>query len=196
MSTRARCVALVATVLVLAAVQPEAASPAGGYFKGVELIDQDGQTVDLYEVMKGRTIVVNSFFTTCTSSCPVMSGTLGAVQTRFRERMGKDLVLASISVDPEHDTPATLKQYAQHVKALPGWLFLTGSREQVERALGKLGQSVVSREEHYNVMIVGNDRTGLWKKAFALAKPEDVVGIVGSVLDDSGTAGEGTPAHE
>lgn len=195
MNAKALRASVVATLFLLAAWQPEAASPAGGYFKGVQLVDQDGQTVDLYEVMKGRTIVVNSFFTTCTSSCPIMSGTLGAVQARFRERMGKDLVLASISVDPEHDTPAALKLYAQHVKAAPGWLFLTGSREQVERALGKLGQSVVSREEHYNVMIVGNDRTGLWKKAFALAKPEDVVAIVGSVLDDSGTAGEGTPAH-
>jgi protein SCO1/2 len=132
--------------------------------------------------------VLHSFFATCTGSCPVMTGTLNAIQTRFAERLGKDLVLVSLTVDPKHDTPEKLKAYASAAKATPGRYFLTGSQEQVDAALKRIGQYVESPDQHGNVMIVGNERTGLWKKAFGLAKPDEIVEIVRSVLDDDGTA--------
>ena len=81
-------------------------------------------------------------FTTCTGACPVMSGTMAKIQDHLGDRVGKDVRLISISVDPVNDTPAKLKEYAARFHARPGWYFLTGSKENVEAALRKLGQWV------------------------------------------------------
>jgi protein SCO1/2 len=91
------------------------------------------------------------------------------------------------------DTPQSLKEYAKKLNAAPGRLFLTGKKENVDWALYKLGQYVEQREQHTNIFIIGNERTGLWKKAFGLAKPEELVKIVESVLDDKPAATNTTP---
>jgi protein SCO1/2 len=162
-----------------------ATGPAGEYFKDIVLTDQNGHRVRLYEdVIKDRTIVMNSFFATCKGACPIMTGTYTALQERFAEHLGKDLMFVSITVDPANDTPPKLAEYARKAKARPGWLLLTGSKEEVAHALKKIGQSSETPEAHMNIMIVGNDKTGLWKKALALAKPDEIAAIVSSVLND------------
>jgi protein SCO1/2 len=170
---------------------PKAANPAPSYFRDLALVDQNGTEVDLYALMKGRTIVINTFFASCSGSCPVMAAAFSAIQTHYGERVGRDLVLVSITVDPEHDTPAKLREYAKRVNAGAGWYFLSGTREQVDRALRKLGQYVEVREQHQNIFLIGNDRTGLWKKALGLAKPAELIEVVRSVVDDPGVAGAG-----
>src|SRR5260370_20429257 len=111
--------------LPLFAADPSASSR---YFANLTLVDQDGNAVDLYSLMKGRTIVIHSFFTTCAASCPIMTRTIAAMQDRFADRLGKDLVLVSITVDPANDTPAKLKAYAKGMKSQPGWYFLPRSK--------------------------------------------------------------------
>ena len=166
---------------------PTPENGAKKYFADIVLTDQDGHTVRLYDdVLAGRTVVINSFFATCHGSCPVMSGNFVAIQKAFADRLGKDLVLVSITVDPQTDTPEKLRAYAKSVKAQPGWYFLTGPQENVEHALRKLGQYVAEKNDHQNIFLVGNLQTGLWKKAFGLAKPDDLVKVVESVLNDRG----------
>lgn len=188
---------LVVLLLGAAAALPAfAAGPAGEYFKDIVLTDQNGQRVRLYEdVIKDRTVVLNSFFASCKGSCPIMTQTYASLQNRFADHLGKDLMLVSITVDPVNDTPPRLAEYARKAKAKPGWLLLTGSKDEVTRALKKIGQYSETPESHLNVMIVGNDRTGLWKKAFALAKPEEIAGIVSSVLNDRGEASPVAPGQ-
>ena len=176
--------------LLLAApllAQDTSPRPAASYFGDIELLNQDGKTMRLYsDVMKDKVVVINSFFASCSASCPVMSKSLAALQTRFADRLGRDLVLVSITVDPEHDTPAKLHAYAKKWQAHQGWYFLTGSRENVDAALKKLGQYVAEPSAHMNVIVIGNERTGLWKKAFGLAPTEDLAKVVESVLNDRG----------
>jgi protein SCO1/2 len=138
------------------------------------------------DVLKGKTVVVNAFFTTCTSVCPPMNRNMEKIQEALGDRVGKDVFLVSISVDPETDTPARLKEYAQKFHAKPGWTFLTGKKENVDWALYKVGQYVESKDDHTTVIIVGNEATGLWKKAFGMAKPEELIQIVESVANDKG----------
>jgi len=106
------------------------------------------------------------------------------VQEALADRLGKDAYIISISVDPAVDTPTALKAYAKKLQAKPGWYFLTGDKANVEFALSKLGQFVETKESHLNIFIIGNERTGLWKKAFGLAKSEDIVKVVDSVIND------------
>jgi protein SCO1 len=163
------------------------ASPAQKYFTDVELLDQDGRKVRFYsDVLKGKTVVVNAFFTTCTSVCPPMNRNMEKIQEALGDRVGKDVLLVSISVDPETDTPARLKEYSQKFHAKPGWLFLTGKKQNVDWALYKVGQYVEAKDDHTTVIIVGNEATGLWKKAFGMAKPAELIQVVNSVADDKG----------
>lgn len=174
------------------AAAPSEESAAHHYFTDVELIDQDGRPRRLYsDLLAGKTVVVDAFFTSCTGSCPVMSATLARIQAVLGDRLGRDLHLLSLSVDPRTDTPARLKEYAARLGARPGWYFLTGNQQNVDFALHKLGQYTEQKEAHTNILIVGNERTGLWKKVFGLGKADDILAIVRGVLDDRGTPGSG-----
>lgn len=163
----------------------EELTPAAKYFTDVELLDQDGRTLKFYsDVLKGKTVVINVLFTTCTNVCPPISRNFERIQEALGERLGKDVFLVSITVDPETDTPAKLKDYAQRFHARKGWSFLTGRKENIDAALYKLGQYVEERSQHKTVIIIGNESTGLWKKAFGLAAAEDLIALVEEVMND------------
>jgi protein SCO1/2 len=158
---------------------------AAKFFAGLKLVDQNGRTVDLYnDVMKDHTVAIHSFFASCTGACPVMLQTIKSVQTRLGDRMDREVRLVSITVDPKNDTPAVLKATAKKLDAKKGWLFLTGTQEQVDAALRKVGQYTAVRENHKDLIMAGNDRTGLWKKIYAMAKPSSVGEAIESVVDD------------
>ena len=174
------------------AAPPAEQSPTQKWFTDVELIDQDGRKQRLYsDLLKGKTVVVNAFFATCKGVCAPMSQNLQRVQEAFKERVGKDLHIISITVDPETDTPAMLKAYAQKFGAVPGRYFITGKKENVDWALYKLGQYVEQKEAHTSIFIVGNETTGLWKKLHGLANIAEIVESVESVLNDRGAATTG-----
>ena len=160
-------------------------APAQKYFGSAVLTDQNGEKLRLYDdLLKGKVVVVNAFFSTCQGVCSVTMPKLAELQAVAGDRLGKDVSFLSISVDPLTDTPAKLKKYAQGLGAKPGWHFLTGDREAVEQALGKFGQYVEVKENHSNLLIMGNDRTGLWKKVLGLSKTEDIAASFRSVLED------------
>ena len=160
-------------------------SPAEKYFSNVELINQDGQKMRFYsDVLKDKVVVINTFFITCTSVCPPLNRNMEKVQEALGDRLGKDAFLVSISVDPAADTPTRLKEYSRRFHARPGWIFLTGKKENVDWALYKLGQYVEARDDHSTIIIIGNEPKGLWKKAFGLAKPDELVKIVEDVIND------------
>lgn len=167
-----------------------AESPAHRYFTDVILVNQDGQKMRFYsDLLQGKVVIINSFFGTCKGSCLPMNRNLEKVQEALGDRVGRDVYIVSISVDPTVDTPASLKEYAKKLNARPGWYFLTGDEENVNFALKKLGQFVPDKQDHLNIVIIGNERTGLWKKAFGLAQADDLVKVVESVLDDKPASG-------
>ena len=167
----------------------EPQTPAAKYFSDVELLDQDGRQVRFYtDLLKGKTVVINAFFTTCTSVCPPMNRNMEKIQEALGDRLGKEVFLISISVDPTTDTPPRLKEYAQKFHAKPGWRFLTGKKENVDWALYKVGQYVEAKDDHTTVIIVGNETTGLWKKMFGMGKAAELIQIVESVANDKGEA--------
>lgn len=172
-------------------VQAQEPSAAQKYFTDTVLINQNGEKMRLYsDLLKGRTVIIDSFFATCQGSCLPMNRNLEKVQEALGDRLGKDAIIISISVDPTVDTPTSLKAYSQKLNARPGWYFLTGDKENVEFVLKKLGQFVDNKQDHLNIFIIGNERTGLWKKAFGLAKSEELIKVVDSVINDKPTTQE------
>lgn len=160
-------------------------SAAEKYFSDVELIDQDGRKLRFYkDVLKNKVVVINTFFINCTNICPPMNRNFEKMQEALGERLGTEVFLVSITVDPENDTPPRLKEYGHRFHARPGWMFLTGKKENVDWALYKLGQYVETRDAHTSIFIIGNEPKGLWKKAFGLAKSDELIRIMEDVIND------------
>lgn len=173
---------LLALLLAAFPLQADLREAGLKYFTDVQLVDQDGKEVRLYsDLIAGKIIVVNSFFATCSGSCPVMAGTFRKIQDALGDRLGRDVHLISITVDPETDTPAQLSKFAHEAGAKPGWRFVTGDRANVEQALYKLGLLVPEKENHTAIVIIGNEPKGVWKKAFGLAPSADVLKLVQEV---------------
>jgi protein SCO1/2 len=160
-------------------------SSAQRYFTDTVLMNQNGESVRFYsDLLKNRIVVINTFFTECVSVCPLLNRNMQAIQDWLGDRLNRDVLLLSISVDPATDTPPRIKEYAQRFHAKPGWVFLTGTKENVELVLQKLGQRVEARDDHSTIFIIGNDRTHLWKKAMGAAKSDQLMPIVESVVND------------
>jgi protein SCO1/2 len=162
-----------------------AVSPAERYFGDVLLTNQDGKQLRLYtDILKGNVVIINSFYSTCSSVCRVTIPVFKQLQDNLGERVGKDVRLVSITVDPQNDTPEVLRQYAAGIGAKTGWDFLTGDKQTVDQVLYKLGLYTDAKEDHSNVFIIGNEPTGLWKKVLGIAPPYEIRRSVESVLGD------------
>ncbi len=186
---------LLASATLAGSAAAEQPSPDENYFTDVELVTQDGQTVRLYhDLMADRIVVFNAFFTECTGVCPLMAKKLAALQREFAQHMGKDLHLISMSVDPIQDSPRELAKFAERYGAGPGWYFIGGNKANVDLALAKLGQYVDDREAHSNILLMGNLRTGLWKKVMGLADETELARQLREVLNDPGAQNEETRA--
>jgi protein SCO1 len=160
-------------------------SPAERYFGDVLLTNQDGKQLRLYtDILKGNVVIINSFYSTCNGVCRVTIPVFKQLQESLGERVGKDIRLVSITVDPENDSPEVLRKYATGVGAKPGWDFLTGDKQTVDQVLYKFGLYTDAKEDHSNIFIVGNESTGLWKKVLGIAPPYEILRSVESVLND------------
>jgi protein SCO1/2 len=103
------------------------------------LTDQIGHRVSLSQ-LKGRVVAVTFIYTRCPlpDYCVRLSNNLGLLQRRFKDRMGTDLVLLTIVIDPIHDQPEALSNYARTWKAdARTWHFLTGSVSDIRRLCRK-----------------------------------------------------------
>src|SRR2546427_12373909 len=118
-----------------------AASPWGAnYFPNVPLTTQDGTTVHFYDdLLKGKAVAINAIYTNCKDECPLETARLVQVQQLLSDRVGKDIFFYSITIDPQQDTPAVLKAYAEQFGVGPGWLFLTGTQADIDLLSRKLG---------------------------------------------------------
>lgn len=168
---RAGCLLFLVAAAGAARAAPEGSPWGARYFPAVSLVTQDGATVRFYDdLVKDRFVVINFIFTRCTASCPLETAKLGQVQRLLRGRVGRDVFFYSITLDPQHDTPATLKAYAERFHAGPGWLFLTGKREDIERIRAHLGDR--SRwQDHAVGLALGNDPAGQWTTLSAVDDP-------------------------
>lgn len=100
--------------------------------------DEDGKPFT-DEDIEGKVLIVDFFFTRCTSICPRMSAQMQQLQLKLDDPSYKDVLFLSHTVDPEHDTPAVLKAYAKRLEADPErWKFLTGNAPDIYRQ-GNLG---------------------------------------------------------
>ncbi len=170
--------ALLATAAVMLGPAPAVAAVGGpGYFPNVPLTTQDGKVVHFYDdLLKGKSVVINLIYTQCSGSCPLETARLSQVQRLLGDRVGKDIFFYSISIDPAHDTPETLKAYAAKFNVQPGWLFLTGKKQDINLISKQLGLSSVtdaaSLDGHQPALMIGKEATNEWMRNSAVDNPQ------------------------
>src|SRR5262249_9989095 len=92
-------------------------------------LNQDGKQIHIYrDLIKGKVVAINFIFTTCTTICPPMAATFSRVQNQMGDRLGKDIYLISISVDPAGDTPERLKTWGAKMGAKTRCTIVTGNK--------------------------------------------------------------------
>ena len=165
------------------AVKPSAETPAiplGDLtLPDLELLDQDGRSRRFVsDVLAGRRVVMNFVFTTCTTVCPPMGATFGRLQELLGDRLGDDVVLVSVSVDPAVDTPERLAVWSDRFGRRPGWTLLTGPKLEVDRLLKALQVFTPDKVDHAPIALVGDPERGIWQRAYGLASPQQMVDLV------------------
>lgn len=172
------------------AAPPARAAPPGSpwgerYFPNVPLVTQDGARVRFYDdLVRDKRVVVSFVYTRCPKVCGLITANLARVQRELGARVGKDVHFYSISLEPEHDTPATLAAYAAAYKVGPGWTFLTGAKEDVQLLRKRFGD-LQPIEDHAPRINVGDDATGQWWSTSALDDPKYLATLVGGWMDPS-----------
>jgi protein SCO1/2 len=186
---RSSILAGIGAVLTIAATSAAAQNRWGAsYFPDVTLTTHEGETVHFYnDLLKGKIVAINLIYTTCTFACPLETARLAQVQHLLGDRMGRDVFFYSITIDPHHDTPAVLKEYAEKFHAGPGWLFLTGKQGDIEHISRKLGlyspRGASTADGHTPYLLVGNETTGQWMRNSSLDNPKFLARTIGDWLN-------------
>ncbi|WP_408733502.1 SCO family protein [Pseudomonas sp. LS1212] len=173
----------------MAAGESDADTPWGrDYFPNIPLVTQDGKTVHFFDdLIKDKVVAINFIFTSCTDSCPLETARLRQVQKQLGDRVGRDVFFYSISIDPQVDTPAVLKQYTEKFNVGPGWLFLTGQKADITALRQSLGLFIEGvdngrTKDHNLSLIIGNQSTGRWMKASPFENPYILADRLGNSL--------------
>ena len=112
------------------------------------LIDQQHRRISLSQY-SGKVVALNFIYTSCAlpNFCYRTANNFGVLQRRFKEQLGRDLVLLTVTFDPQRDHPEQLAHYAENWKADPKtWHFLTGDVSDVERVTALFGMDYFPEE--------------------------------------------------
>jgi len=148
-------------------------------FPNVPLQTHEHQEVRFYDdLIKDKTVLINFMYTECEGGCPLTTATLVQVQQALGERVGRDIFMYSISVDPEHDTPEELSKYAKRFEVQPGWLFLTGTKVDISRIRASFGDNPsleASQSNHLSVIRLGIEPLERWTGCPTWSTPKSII---------------------
>jgi protein SCO1/2 len=175
--------ALAALLTIVAAFSFAQTARAAGYTRSevayqipdVTLFDQEGRKVKLRDYLNhDKPVLVDFIYATCTTICPVLS----AGFSNFQKKSGvdpKDVRLVSFSIDPENDTPEVMKVYLTRYGAKPGWDFLTGTREDIDRVMKAFDAYVSDKMAHLPVSFYKGPGKDKWVRIHNLIGTADML---------------------
>ena len=139
----------------------------------VTLVNQDGARVKLKNLVNSnKPVVLDFIFGTCTTICPVLSAGFSSLQKKL-DQNSSNVHLVSITIDPENDTPKVMKEYLKRYRAKPGWDFLTGSREDIEKVMHAFNAYIPNKMYHYPLTLIRNPKDGTWVRVFGLTSTSE-----------------------
>jgi protein SCO1/2 len=169
----------------------ELAAPAeklaiGSALRDFGLTDQHGRTLSAAD-LRGKVVAIDFIYTRCPlpDICPRLSANFAMLQRRYRDRMGESLLLLSVTVDPEFDTPAVLAEYARRWSAGSGWLFLTGDVAKFAASLGEIYWAEEGSIGHNSTTtIIGRDGRLAARLEGSNYRPDQLAHLIARQLED------------
>jgi protein SCO1 len=143
-------------------------------FPNVELTTHEGRKVRFVDdLIRDRVVVINFSYTQCDGTCPGTNAAIARLRKELTQEFGKSVVFLSLTLDPEVDTAPVLKNFAdswisKRKVDQPEWLFLTGSKEDLDAIRRTLGLYELDPEldadisQHAAILTFGNDRLNRW----------------------------------
>ncbi len=151
------------------------------YFPNLVLTSHEGKKVKFYDdLVKDKIVVFNMFYAKCEGICSPVTRNLVRVQNLLGSRVGKDIFFYSFSLKPKDDTVPALAHYAEMHKVKPGWLFLTGSPDDMELLRRKLGfvdpdpELDKDTSNHIGVLKYGNEPLQRWGGCPGMQAPDAI----------------------
>ena len=158
------------------------------YFPNVVLSTHEGKKVRFYDdLIKDKIVVINFIYAECEGICPGITANLVKVQKALGNRVGRDIFIYSITLKPEEDTAAVLKEYAEMHGARPGWTFLTGKPDDIELLRRRLGfvdsdpEVDKDKSQHIGNVRYGNEPLQQWGACPGQANPAWMVKLISGV---------------
>jgi len=151
------------------------------YYTNAVFRTHENKEVRFYDdLIKNKHVVINFMYARCEGSCPITTANLVKVQERLKKRVGHDIFMYSISVKPEEDDPAALRDYARMYRTKPGWFFLTGRGEDVDtlrlRLLAEFHPAIdLNVNQHTGMIRIINDSINRWFCCPSEASVETIV---------------------
>jgi protein SCO1/2 len=178
-----------AIILLCCSLLPRAATaqhmegPGSRQLPDVVLLDQDGRSVRFYsDLVKGKAVAINFIYTSCVSFCSMQGERFARLQDLLGPKLGAEVTLISISIDPENDTPAKLKQWADRLNARDGWALLTGDKQEVDTLVKAITGDIARKGMHSLEVYIGHPDKGSWVRAYSLAEDSRLKKHIDDVL--------------
>jgi protein SCO1 len=177
--------ATMALSIVVGAAEAQTAQQAAqarnrAHFPNIAMRDHNGRPLRFYDdVLRGKVVVINFVYTTCTDICPLDTAQLRNVQQLLGARVGRDIFMYTVSVNA--DTPEDMRRFMRTYDVGPGWTFLTASRAEVADLQRRFGLRVTNPDDvttHNTNLIVGNETTGQWIRRSAYENPRNLVELL------------------
>src|ERR1700727_1188160 len=135
----------------------------------VPLLTHEGKPVRFYDdLIKDKIVTLNFFYTRCDEICPAVTANLVTVQKLLGEDVGKKLFMYSFTLKPEEDDVKAIRAYRDMFHAKPGWTFLTGKPEDLEKIRRGIGLKTPApptdknKSQHIANIRYGNEPLMLW----------------------------------
>jgi protein SCO1/2 len=162
------------------------------HLPNVSLRTHENRLVRFYDdLVKDKVVVINFMYAECAGICPGITMNLARVQKLLGRRTGRDIFMYSISLEPQHDTPAVLAEYARAHGVGRGWTFLTGAPADVERLRQSLGfvdpdpEVDKDKDNHIGNIRYGNEPLMLWAACPGMADAQWIVESISWVIRSS-----------
>ena len=154
------------------------------------LTTQDGARLSLGD-LRGKVVALTFIYTGCADTCPLLTAKMATLQAKLGSDFGPKVFFASVTVDPERDTPDVLKRYARtHRANLAGWAFLTGTPDEigdVGRRYGIYAKKASRGDVDHTFLTSLIDRAGTLRAQYVGVRfnPDELLGDVRSLLREA-----------
>lgn len=171
------------------------------HLPNLPLLTHEGKRVLFYDdLVKGKVVTLNFFFAKCDEICPRVTANLAKVQDLLGADLGRKIFMYSFTLKPDEDDVDAIRHFREMYHARPGWTFLTGKAEDLEKLRKGIGFSYPDpaidkdKTQHIGNVRYGNEPLMLWGACPGMARPQFVAESINWMLRPNASIGEWRPA--